>query len=436
MDSSALAWLMDAVRFSTGLVGWLITYLVHSTLLIVTTWAVLSTPVGRRLAPAGQAWLWRLALIGAVISASAQFIRSGEPLAGTVSIPGLPAMAVMRVEVERTTPGVKTPHPLRTPPIPDAITWKVESPPGTHVAAAISSATMRSVVVVGVWILGALACVALFARARRRFGRLLAGRRSGRDTLAAGALSAVKRDAHVFRRIDLTLSDRLTSPVAIGAREICLPSRTLAELDPIRMESILAHELAHLERGDPRWLTIARVVEAVFFFQPLNRLARARMQEAAEFASDEWAAGVVSRPLDLAHCLARVAEWSAGGTQLLAPAMAEHRGRVLVRRVERLTTSTPVPSWGSAQGARLAAVTAVVALVLVAPRVATARTAADVSARGGVFMLQVDSTSAVRFEGARPSAEDIRILDEMRRRVRARGASGTFTMQVRPRPGT
>lgn len=436
MDSSALAWLMDAVRFSTGLVGWLITYLVHSTLLIATTWAVLSTPVGRRLAPAGQAWLWRLALVGAVVSASVQSLRSAEPLAGTVSIPGLATLAVMRVEVERVTPGAMTRRALHPPPMPDAITWKVRSEPGTHIAATVSSASFRSVAVVGVWILGALACVALFARARRRFGRLLNDRRSGRDTLAAGALAAVKRDARVYRGIDLTLSDRLTSPVAIGTREICLPSRTLAELDPIRMESILAHELAHLERGDPRWLTIARVVEAIFFFQPLNRLARARMQEAAEFASDEWAAGVVSRPLDLAHCLARVAEWSAGGTQLLAPAMAEHRGRVLVRRVERLTTSTPVPSWGSAQGARLAAVMAVVALVLVAPRAATARAMADVTARGGVFMLQVDSTSAVRFNGARPTAEDIRILNGMRERVRKGGAGGTFTMQVQRRPGT
>jgi hypothetical protein len=136
------------------------------------------------------------------------------------------------------------------------------------------------------------------------------------------------------------------------------------------MESILAQELAHLVRRDPSWLTIARVIEAVFFFQPLNRLARRRMQEAAEFASDAWASTRVARPLDLAHCLARVAEWTIASPRLPVPAMAERRGTVLVRRVERLTTGRVVHETAPGRTARLAAVGALVALTLLAPRAA------------------------------------------------------------------
>jgi beta-lactamase regulating signal transducer with metallopeptidase domain len=220
--------------------------------------------------------------------------------------------------------------------------------------------------------------------------------------------------------------------VAIGASEICLPERTLAELDPIRMESILAHELAHLERGDPRWLTLARVIEAVFFFQPLNRVARARMQEAAEFASDEWAARVVARPLDLAHCLARVAEWSEGSSRLLAPAMAEHRGTVLVRRVQRLTAPTSEPAWGSHRGVRLAAAVMVVALVVVAPRAAIGSPPAR-ELGAGVFMLQMDSVATVRFrQSPGPAASRFGRVEDLRIRLRrsATGDSAVRTFEI------
>ena len=92
------------------------------------------------------------------------------------------------------------------------------------------------------------------------------------------------------------------------------------------------------------------------------------MQEAAEFASDAWASARVARPLDLAHCLARVAEWTIAAPRLPVPAMAERRGAVLVRRVERLTTGHVVHEVVPGRGARLAAVLAIVGLVLLAPR--------------------------------------------------------------------
>jgi hypothetical protein len=191
------------------------------------------------------------------------------------------------------------------------------------------------------------------------------------------AICAVKL---VDRHVLLTLSDRLTSPVALGHDEICLPARALSELDPIRMESILAHELAHLVRRDPSWLTIARVIEAVLFFQPLNVLVRRRMQEAAEFASDAWASTRVARPRVRAHGLARVAEWSSGAPRLPVPAMADgqglegqgpgRRGAVLVRRVERLTTGRVMLERTPGRGTRLAAAAALLGLTLLAPRAA------------------------------------------------------------------
>jgi beta-lactamase regulating signal transducer with metallopeptidase domain len=301
---------------------------------------------------------------------------------------------------------------------------------GEHVTTIMSTGPRWSLAVLGLWIAGAGACLALLVRARRRFAALLGTKRLGDRTLAGGALRSVRDGARVHRPIRLTLSEGLTSPVAIGASEICLPERTLSELDPIRMESILAHELAHLERGDPRWLTFARIIEAVFFFQPLNRLARAKMQEAAEFASDEWAARVVPRPLDLAHCLARVAEWSVGSSRLLAPAIAEHRGNVLVRRVQRLTAARQERTWGSPRGVRLASALVVVALVFVAPRAAVGGAVAP-RLGSGTFMLRVDSLSTRRFwEAPGPAAGRFGRMEDVRIRVRPRGEGSSTERQI------
>jgi hypothetical protein len=84
---------------------------------------------------------------------------------------------------------------------------------------------------------------------------------------------------------------------------------------------MLAHELAHVVRHDATWLIVAAVVEAVFFFQPLNRIARRKMQETAEYLADEWAVRHTGSRVHLAKCLAEVAGWLDDGavTSVAAP---------------------------------------------------------------------------------------------------------------------
>ena len=361
----------SAVHAANMLLEWLMTYAIHSTILIGGLLVLTSTVLGRRLLSGHGSWVWRFALVGAVVTASLQSIRSAAPLAGTLRLDGdTPASTLVRVDVRSTGVAVSNPASRNR-----LMNWNALDGRRTIVTSSVDVRPLWPLLALGAWFVVAGAMVSWFAILRARFLRSIAPRTSADHTLAGNALRYLRREGHVNRHVRLTLSDRLTSPVALGFDEICLPARALAELDPIRMESILAHELAHLVRRDPTWLTIARVIEAVFFFQPLNRLARLRMQEAAEFASDAWASTRIARPLDLAHCLARVAEWTIAAPRLLVPAMAEgqglgRRGAVLVRRVERLTTGRLVHESLPGKGARLAAAVALVALVLLAPRAA------------------------------------------------------------------
>src|SRR5688572_4611057 len=89
------------VHAANALLEWLLTYAIHSTLLIGGLLLITSTAAGRRLVAGHGSWLWRFALVGAVITASLQSIRAESPLAGTLRIDGdTPARAIVRVEVK------------------------------------------------------------------------------------------------------------------------------------------------------------------------------------------------------------------------------------------------------------------------------------------------------------------------------------------------
>jgi beta-lactamase regulating signal transducer with metallopeptidase domain len=377
----------SAVHAVNVVLAWLMTYAIHSTILIGSLLLLTSTDRGRRLVAGHASWLWRFALVGALITSSLQSWRSVSPMAGTLRVDGdTPARTTVRVEIRRENVVAPASGTVRT-----------RASHSKSVASSIDVSPTWPIILFGAWALLAAVLLARFLVARTRFMRTMGQRTSATHTLAGNSLRHLLRESRLARDVRLTVSDRLTSPVALSADEICLPSRALSELDPVRIESILAHELAHLVRRDPAWLTIARVIEAIFFFQPLNVLARRRMQESAEFASDAWASTRVARPLDLAHCLARVAEWTIAAPRLPVPAMAEgqgpgRRGAVLVRRVERLTTGRVIPEVVPGHALRLAGAALLFGLILLAPR---AGIGADVSERRHVFNARTSGSEGV-----------------------------------------
>ncbi|MBL1217466.1 MAG: hypothetical protein D8M59_08220 [Planctomycetes bacterium] len=151
-------------------------------------------------------------------------------------------------------------------------------------------------------------------------------------------LDELLADARVPRTIHLSSCDRLTVPLALSwpTSEICLPDRVLHDMTrPVR-RAVLAHELAHLARHDPVWQTITRVLQCLLFFQPLNFVARRRIQTLSEQLADRQAMQWLGSGLDLADGLTEVARWlSSRGRSMwrgprvspLAAAMVQERSR-------------------------------------------------------------------------------------------------------------
>jgi HEAT repeat protein len=190
-------------------------------------------------------------------------------------------------------------------------------------------------------------------------------------------LEVLSAEVGIVRPIRLTASPALASPVALGSSEIAIPEAALTDLDPDQQRGMLAHELAHLERRDPAWLTAACLVERIAFFQPLNRLARRRMQESAEYLCDEWAVRRTGSGVFLAKCLAKVAEWMDASPRAVPVAgMAEERSH-LVARVRRLLDTTPFPSAPGRRMLASASAVAVLIAVVAVPGVSLARHQSD-----------------------------------------------------------
>jgi hypothetical protein len=192
-----------------------------------------------------------------------------------------------------------------------------------------------------VWSLFALAVLATFGVLCLRLARCMRGRRELEDgELRATLDELIPRAFPRGRHVRLYVAPELRAPVSFGFLRpaICVPPRALVELGPDEQATMLAHELAHLMRRDPLWLSLAWLVERVFFFQPLLRVARAELHDLAELACDDWAARRTGNRLALASCLARIAEWVVGAPRALpATSMAEMHGRCrLAQRIERL----------------------------------------------------------------------------------------------------
>ena len=306
--------------------AWLLTYAVHSTLLIGAVWLLVRRGVLR--SHHLQDTFWKAALIGGLLTATAQTALGIRPL-GTVAIQ--PAASPASAAPSPAAAGTPTAMPmperaLRQRPTAAAVLTSPTAAPPFPIGQAM----------LWLWVGLAVLCLLQLLIARMR----LSWRIGPREPLTGSPLdvhvAALCRAAGIRRPIRLTAAAGLASPIALGRSEICVPRAVLTDLDPAQQRSVLAHELAHLTRFDPLWLTAACVIERAFFFQPLNRIARRGMQEAAEYLCDDWAVVRTGSGLTMARSLVKVAEWmQTTALPLPLSGMAETPSQ-LVARVKRL----------------------------------------------------------------------------------------------------
>lgn len=396
--------------------SWLLTYLAHSTLLLGGVW--LLTRRGA-LAPSVRDGLWKVGMVGALLTSSLQVGLGLEPLGGALALENRVSTPLSPVTPLSDGPawgGQLLQTPTRASRSDKVGTESPGVPPVLEAAAAPAAAEPTAAdplaqdrawvipAVVGGWAVMAAALLSLYLLRRARAMREIGPRTPVSDPSLLAMLDALRQAGGVRRSIRVTCAEGLGSPVALGASEIVLPEAALTELEPEQQRSMLAHELAHLARRDPAWLAAACMIERIFFIQPLNRVARSGMQEAAELLCDDWAVHRTGSGFSLATCLVKVAEWVDTTPRPVPMAgMAEHRSQ-LVTRIHRLIEGRTMPTaprslWLAAGAVLLLGVTAVAA-----PGVTTTRR--PLTDQPESMPIDAESPAALALLGSEPADTD------------------------------
>lgn len=188
----------------------------------------------------------------------------------------------------------------------------------------------------------ALLCAWFAARFLWRCVRLRALRRSARPLMlpaqAADFFAGYCRRLHVAG-VALGSSSRIAGPIALGVRRplILFPAPIASSLERADLETILAHELAHLRRRDFLTNLLCELIALPIAWHPALWLTRRRVAETRELACDRIAAEMAgSAPY--AQSLLRLASRLVAGAPLTTPhALGIFDTALFERRLMRLT---------------------------------------------------------------------------------------------------
>jgi beta-lactamase regulating signal transducer with metallopeptidase domain len=124
--------------------------------------------------------------------------------------------------------------------------------------------------------------------------------------------------------------------------QVILPGGLLPLLDASQREAVLAHELAHLRRGDPwvRWLEL--IACGIYWWYPLLGWFRRMLRESEEECCDMWVVAALDGRRAYATALVETAAYLNGPIPVCSPALASGAGPVknLQRRVTMIMRAT------------------------------------------------------------------------------------------------
>ncbi len=282
--------------------AWLFTFLVHSTLWCGVAW------LGLRLFPGTPARLretiWYTALAASMITPTVHAMTSPDSAVWRLVVP------TFIVGGEHGSDG----EPGHREGSASASTAGGEEAHGGEGAHGEEAGAVQGWLASAgtLWIVFAGALLAFYILRLEQLRRRLGDREPVTDPRASRALEALGGKATLNPAPRLTESHSLGSPVALGVgtrREICVPVRAFHELDDGELRALLGHEVAHHLRRDTIRLAILNILQAVFFFQPLIRLAAREVRLAAEELCDDWTASQLEDRFAMASCLVEVARW-------------------------------------------------------------------------------------------------------------------------------
>ena len=253
-------------------------------------------------------------------------------------IPPLIALPVL-------TPGVPTPGPA------EAVTFSALQVAGPLVESGRGGFTeYGGFGLVLAWILGGAAIVAWTMARARTFRASMERASRGACPDLQGMAEEIGRTLGLKEVPTIETTDAVVSPMVYwggGTARVLIPSALLEGMEPSQLRWILAHELAHVRRGDHwvRWLEWLACT--VFWWNPIAWWARRRLRAAEEVCCDAMVVRAIGcTPRDYARSLVRALDLvrTDGTSSRPAFASAAHSGRRtrhLEKRLRMIITNRP-----------------------------------------------------------------------------------------------
>lgn len=316
----------------------------------------LASPLARALGFALLQFLWQGALIGAGTAvvlialrrrtADARYAVACAGLTAMIVIPVVTGIGYLREAPSAIGRGTGiAASPTTTNTVPAAAAPVASSANDARGATNPGALIERWLpVVVVTWSAGVLLLALHLLRGWLRLRRI---RRHARPLDTGPWLETVRWTAArlgVTRPVRLVESALVEVPAVIGALRpvILVPASALTGLSPAYLEAILAHELAHVRRGDYIVNILQCVVEVLLFYHPAVWWVSGQIRIERENCCDDLAASLCADRVTYARALASLEELR-GRTPALAMAAD---GAGLLNRVRRLVDP------GSASGPR------------------------------------------------------------------------------------
>jgi len=195
------------------------------------------------------------------------------------------------------------------------------------------------------WAVGSLLLALFFFAVRLLAWQWLHHRTARASERLVDRATEIARRHGLRKNIRVVQAAGIPSPLALGLLHptVVLPSAFATDFSTGQQDAILAHELAHLAAGDPRWQLAADMVAAMMWWHPLVWYARHALRVANETAADEASLLIEDGPRHLAAGLVTLGQRlgrqpAAGWLSATGPGFRSGLGQ----RVERLLKLGPI----------------------------------------------------------------------------------------------
>lgn len=151
----------------------------------------------------------------------------------------------------------------------------------------IESVTLQSLLFI-LWFIGMFAFAGIFLRRYLHYRRVAGNATEVTDPRVLSMLDSWRETLRVRRRVRLVSSADCLSPFTIGIRRpVVYVPHLLLKSSLSTIESVVAHELAHIRNWDDLWIKLQNIVQLIYFFHPVVWLTNSQLNRLREQICDE-----------------------------------------------------------------------------------------------------------------------------------------------------